>query len=256
MDIGTAKPSAAERAAVLHHLIDIADPAERYSAGRFRSDALAAIAGVFQRDKIPLLVGGTMLYYRVLVSGLDVLPAANQAIRKSIHEKAKARGWPALHAELAEVDPQAAPRIMPNDAQRIQRTLEVFRITGRPMSEFLGKEKKSLEFDLKPFVIFPPDRAELHRQIELRFDRMLKEGLLEEVRSLRRRHNLSADLPSMRCVGYRQAWQFLEGALDQKALREEGIAATRQLAKRQLTWLRALPGAEPAERLAGALTRA
>ncbi|MEW6690909.1 MAG: tRNA (adenosine(37)-N6)-dimethylallyltransferase MiaA [Pseudomonadota bacterium] len=254
MDIGTAKPSAAERRAVPHHLIDIADPTERYSAGRFRADALRAVEGIFERNRTPLLVGGTMLYYRALVSGLDALPAADEAIRKSLNEKAKTLGWPALHAELARVDPKAAARLQPNDAQRIQRALEVFRITGKPMSAFLGRQKKPLEFGLETFAILPRDRAELHRRIEARFDRMLRDGLVEEVRALRRDFDLHADLPSMRCVGYRDVWGFLEGQLTEKEMRERAISATRQLAKRQLSWLRGLRF-EPAEGLAAALAR-
>jgi tRNA dimethylallyltransferase len=252
MDIGTAKPTAAERAAVPHHLIDVAEPTERYSAGRFRVDALRAIEGIFGRGRTPLLVGGTMLYYRALASGLDPLPAADPAIRKSINEKAQAIGWPALHAELKRVDPQAAARIMPNDAQRIQRALEVFRISGKRISELQKGDSPPLPFALEPFVILPSDRAELHRRIADRFDRMLKEGLVEEVRELRRRHALDADLPSMRCVGYREAWGFLDGTLSQAEMRERAIAATRQLAKRQLTWLRSLR-AEAAGRLGAAL---
>jgi tRNA dimethylallyltransferase len=253
MDIGTAKPSAAERTVVPHHLIDVAEPTDRYSAGRFRVDALHAIERVFEKKKTPLLVGGTMLYYRALASGLDALPAADPAVRRSIDDKAKALGWPALHAELKNVDPQAAARIMPNDAQRIQRALEVFRLSGKPISAMQTGKASALDFTLKAFVLLPQDRTELHQRIAERFDRMLKEGLVEEVRSLRHAHALDADLPSMRCVGYREAWAFLEGELTESEMRERGIAGTRQLAKRQLTWLRSLKGTEPAERLAAAL---
>ena len=253
MDIGTAKPTAAERAAVPHHLIDIADPADRYSAGRFRGDALRAIEAIFGKDRIPLLVGGTMLYYRALVQGLDALPAADPAIRARISAEAAHKGWPALHAELARVDARSAERIRPNDAQRIQRALEVFRVTGKPISTMQTGKGAPLDFTLKTFLLLPQDRTELHRRIAERFDRILKEGLMDEVRSLRRAHALDADLPSMRCVGYREAWAFLEGAYSEKEMRERAIAATRQLAKRQMTWLRALAGAEPAERLAAAL---
>ena len=254
MDIGTAKPGAADRAAVLHHLIDIADPAERYSAARFRSDALAAIEGIFQRNKIPLLVGGTLLYYRALALGLDEMPAADPAMRAQISAQAAQQGWPALHAELARVDPKTAARLAPNDAQRIQRALEVFRVTGKPISAMQTGKGSALDFTLKAFVLLPKERTELHRRIEERFDRMLNDGLVEEVRALRRAHALTADLPSMRCVGYREVWGFLEGNLNENEMRDRAIAATRQLAKRQLTWLRALP-AEPAERLAAELTR-
>jgi tRNA dimethylallyltransferase len=254
MDIGTAKPSLAERAAVPHHLIDIVDPTERYSAGRFRADALRSIEEILERRKIPLLVGGTMLYHRALAQGLDEMPAANPKVRAQIAHEAARRGWPTMHAELARVDPKAAARLQLNDAQRIQRALEVFRISGKPMSAFLGGRKKPLAFDLETFVILPADRAELHRRIAERFDRMLADGLVEEVRSLRRRYALDADLPSMRCVGYRDVWGFLEGKLTGNEMRERAISATRQLAKRQLTWLRSLR-AEPAERLAAALAR-
>jgi tRNA dimethylallyltransferase len=252
MDIGTAKPTAAERSAVPHHLIDLADPTERYSAGRFRADASRAIEGILERGKIPLLVGGTMLYYRALASGLDPLPPANEAVRKSINEEAKSLGWPGLHAQLAKVDPQAAARIMPNDAQRIQRALEVFRATGKPISSLQTGKGPDLGFELKAFALMPSDRAELHRRIAERFDRMLQEGFLDEVRALRARHELDADLPSMRSVGYREAWGFLEGDFSEKDMRERAIAATRQLAKHQITWLRSLK-AEPAEGLAKAL---
>jgi tRNA dimethylallyltransferase len=252
MDIGTAKPSSAERAAVPHHLIDLAEPTERYSAGRFRADALRAIEGIFERKKIPLLVGGTMLYYRTLVQGLDEMPAADATIRENLNTEANVKGWPALHAELAKVDPQAAARIMPNDGQRIQRALEVWKITGRPISGLQKGGAGQLDFEIKPFAIFPTDRGALHRRIAERFDRMLEAGFLDEVRALRGKYALEADLPSMRCVGYRQAWGFLEGESSEKDMRERAIAATRQLAKRQMTWLRSL-GGEPAEGLAKAL---
>ena len=253
MDIGTAKPSAAERAAVPHHLIDIAEPTERYSAGRFRADALRAIGEIFARGGIPLLVGGTMLYYRVLVQGLDEMPAADEAIRASIAEEAGSRGWPRLHGELAKIDPQAAARIMPGDAQRIQRALEVWRITGKPISELQKGGAARLDFRIRPFSIVPADRGALHRHIAERFDRMLKDGLVDEVRALRRGYALAADLPSMRSVGYREVWAFLEGELSEKAMCERAIASTRQLAKRQMTWLRSLGAVEPAERLERAL---
>ena len=256
MDIGTAKPSPAERGAVPHHLIDLLDPTEAYSAGRFRDDALRAIADIHSRKRIPLLVGGTMLYYRALAEGMDELPPANPGIRKQIDADAAEQGWPAMHAELARLDPRTAARLKPGDAQRIQRALEVHRATGKPISEFQNQPKPSLPFELQAFSIFPEDRAELHRRIAERFDAMLNAGLVEELAALRKRFQLDPELPSMRCVGYRQAWEFLEGRTDAKALRETGIAATRQLAKRQLTWLRSLPGLEPAEKLAGALSNA
>jgi tRNA dimethylallyltransferase len=255
MDVGTAKPAAAERARVPHHLIDLVDPDERYSAGQFRSDAIRVIGEILQRKKTPLLVGGTMLYYRTLIAGLDALPQANAELREAISREAQQRGWPALHAELGKIDPKAAARIMPSDAQRIQRALEVYRISGSPLSELQRGANEPLPFSIKGYALVP-ERAELHRRIEQRFDAMLRGGLVDEVRRLKRTYRLSADMASMRAVGYRQAWSFLEGELDEKALREQGLAATRQLAKRQLTWLRSLPGLEPAQNLEDALTPA
>jgi tRNA dimethylallyltransferase len=241
MDIGTAKPPAAERARVPHHLIDLLDPDQRYSAGQFRADAIRAVGDILRRNRIPLLVGGTMLYYRSLAAGLDELPAARKEIRQAIDAQAGQRGWPAMHAELARVDPQAALRITPNDAQRIQRALEVFRITGKPLSALHGGTRGALPFELEGACLVP-ERAQLHRAIEERFDVMLRAGFIEEVRGLRERFPLSPDLPSMRAVGYRQAWSLLEGEIDQATMRERAIAATRQLAKRQMTWLRSFPG--------------
>jgi tRNA dimethylallyltransferase len=255
MDIGTAKPGAAERARVPHHLIDLVEPDGRYSAGQFRNDAIRVILEILGRKKIPLLVGGTMLYYRSLVGGLDALPQANQKTREEIRLDAQRRGWPALHAELGRIDPKAAARIMPNDAQRIQRALEVYRISGSAISALQRGASEPLPFSIKGYALVP-ERSELHRRIEQRFDAMLRAGLIDEVRQLKKKYRLDADLPSMRAVGYRQAWSFLEGEIDEKALREQGLAATRQLAKRQLTWLRSLPGLEAAQDLEGALTRA
>jgi tRNA dimethylallyltransferase len=256
MDIGTAKPSAAERARVPHHLIDVVDPTQAYSAGRFRQDAIAAVQDILARGKIPLLVGGTMLYYRALAQGIDALPAAEPGLRAQIDARAARHGWPALHADLARVDPVTAARLAPNDAQRIQRALEVWELSGRPMSELQTGARSAPPFALRAFALVPEDRAELHRRIALRFEQMLRGGLVEELRALRSRYALHAALPSMRCVGYRQAWACLEGAYGQAQLREKGIAATRQLAKRQLTWLRSLPGLAPAASLEAALTRA
>jgi tRNA dimethylallyltransferase len=241
MDIGTAKPRAAERARVPHHLIDLVDPDQRYSAGQFRADAIQAVMEVLSRNRLPLLVGGTMLYYRTLVSGLDELPPGNKALREEIDAQALQRGWPAMHEELARIDPQAARRIMPNDAQRIQRALEVFRITGKPLSALHGATRSTLPFELKGACLMP-ERAQLHRTIEQRFDAMLREGLVEELRLLRSRFSLTPDMPSMRAVGYRQAWSLLDGEIDQPTMRETAIAATRQLAKRQMTWLRSFAG--------------
>ena len=244
LDIGTAKPTPAERAAVHHHLIDLVDPGDAYSAGRFRADAIAATLDVLARGRLPLLVGGTMLYYRSLAQGIDALPAADPVLRAALGAEAAARGWPALHAELAKIDPKTAARLSPNDGQRIQRALEVFRATGTPLSVLHTAPRAALAFELKTFALMPPDRAALHAQIAQRFDAMLAAGLVEEVEGLRARFKLHAGLPAMRCVGYRQVWEYLEGSYDRKALREKGIAATRQLAKHQLTWLRGLPGIE------------
>lgn len=249
MDIGTAKPSAAERNRVPHHLIDLLDPTERYSAGRFRADCVDAIMEIQRRGKVPLLVGGTMLYYKALVQGLDELPVAEPGLRAQIDARAARHGWPALHADLARIDPVTAARLSPNDAQRIQRALEVWELTGRPISELQKAAAPPLPFELKAYALVPEDRAELHRRIAERFERMLKDGLVEELAALRKRHDLHPELPSMRCVGYRQAWGFLEGEYGMDELRAKGIAATRQLAKRQMTWLRGLPGLQPAAQL-------
>jgi tRNA dimethylallyltransferase len=256
MDIGTAKPSPEERRAVPHHLIDLLDPTGRYSAGRFRDDAIRAIGEIHARGGIPLLVGGTMLYYRALAEGLDALPPANPEIRRQIDAEAAARGWPALHAELASVDPSSAARLKPADAQRIQRALEVHRLTGKPISAQQIRSRNDLPFQLQAFSVIAEDRPALHRRIAERFDAMLKAGLVEELEGLRKKFQLGAEMPSMRCVGYRQAWAFLEGKCDAAELREAGIAATRQLAKRQLTWLRSLPILQPADEIEAALTRA
>jgi tRNA dimethylallyltransferase len=241
MDIGTAKPGAAERARVPHHLIDLIDPDERYSTGRFRADAIRAIGGILERGKIPLLVGGTMLYYRSLRVGLDELPAADALVRAAIAAEAARRGWPALHAELAAVDAQAASRIAPNDAQRVQRALEVFRISGHPISALQRGAAAPPPFAIEACALLP-ERPALHASIEMRFDAMLAAGLVDEVKDLKRRHRLCADMPSMRAVGYRQVWEFLEGQCDAATMRARAIAATRQLAKRQLTWLRSFSG--------------
>ena len=245
MDIGTAKPSREERAAVPHHLIDLVDPTEWYSAGRFCIDASKVIGEILGRGKVPLMVGGTMLYYRSLTQGMDELPPADPAVRASLDAEGASKGWPALHAELARVDPKTASRLAPNDSQRIQRALEIFRTTGKPISSLQTARKAVLPFELKTFALLPPDRAVLHANIAARFDAMLAAGLVGEVEALRKRYALEATLASMRCVGYRQVWDYLEGSFDRAALREKGIAATRQLAKRQLTWLRSLPGIEP-----------
>jgi tRNA dimethylallyltransferase len=223
---------------VPHHLIDVVDPDQAYSSGRWRSDAIRAAADILGRKRVPLFVGGTMLYYRALVGGLDALPPGNAEIRGEINEQAALLGWPTLHAELARVDPRSAQRIAPGDSQRIQRALEVWRLTGKPLSALHGAAKSELPFRLKAFALVPSDRAELHRRIAARFARMLQAGLIDEVKALRRKYRLTAGMPSMRAVGYRQVWQYLEGEIDAAALAERAVAATRQLAKRQLTWLR------------------
>jgi tRNA dimethylallyltransferase len=243
LDIGTAKPGAAERGRVPHHLIDLVDPDRSYSAGRWRGDAIRVVGEILARGRIPLIVGGSMLYYRALAAGLDALPPADSELRAKINAEAAGRGWPALHAELERVDAKSARRITPRDAQRIQRALEVFRITGRPMSSLQGAARAELPFALKAFALVP-ERETLHRRIAQRFDAMLAAGLVDELRQLRQRYRLSPELPSMRSVGYRQAWQHLEGEIDAAALRSQGVAATRQLAKRQLTWLRRFPELE------------
>jgi len=238
MDIGTAKPGAAERERVPHHLVDVIDPDHSYSTGRWRDDALRAISGILERGKTPLLVGGTMLYYRTLVTGLDTLPQADPELRRELDAEAARRGWPALHAELAKVDPRTAQRLAPNDAQRIQRALEVWRLTGKPLSSLQGIATKDLPFEVRAFALIPSDREGLHSRIAARFDAMIKAGLVEEVRELKKRYQLAPGMPSMRCVGYRQAWEHLEGKLGKGQMRDQAVAATRQLAKRQLTWLR------------------
>jgi tRNA dimethylallyltransferase len=241
MDVGTAKPARSELDQVPHHLIDVVEPHERYSAARFRDDALTAMREIAERDRIPLLVGGTMLYFKALLEGLNELPEADPMVRLVIDTMADEQGWPAVHAKLAAVDPETAARLAPNDAQRIQRALEVYHLTGKPMAELL-KKPRYVYFPYRPvtLALVPADRSVLHARIAERFDAMLTAGLVEEVRALREEYGLEADMPSMRAVGYRQAWQYLEGELDRDMLREHGIAATRQLAKRQLTWLRAM----------------
>ncbi|HEX9207701.1 MAG TPA: tRNA (adenosine(37)-N6)-dimethylallyltransferase MiaA [Steroidobacteraceae bacterium] len=241
MDIGTSKPSAAERAAVPHHLVDVCDPAEPYSAGRFLRDALAAIEAIRGRGRVPLLVGGTMLYFRALTHGLAPLPEANPVVRAAIDARARELGWPALHAELAARDPVAAARIQPFDAQRIQRALEVVELTGQRVSD-LQQQARPAPLSLARFALLPCSRAELYQRIDARFDAMLAAGFLQEVRDLRARGDLDPDLPSLRAVGYRQLWQHLEGRLAYDVAVAAARQATRNLAKRQLTWLRADPG--------------
>jgi len=270
MDIGTAKPTPAERAAVPHHLIDIRDPSEAYSAAEFATDAARLVREIRARGALPLLVGGTMLYFKALFDGLAAMPAADAAVRAALDADAAVLGWPAMHARLAQVDPVTAARLAPHDSQRIQRALEVWQISGRTLSDWHAGQtaqadaaaeahglthgvaglKPSGAAPLPPALFIsmePEDRAWLHGRIAQRFEQMLAGGLLDEVRALRARGDLSPDLPSMRCVGYRQAWEWLDaqgGDLqkDDATLRERGVAATRQLAKRQITWLRSMPG--------------
>jgi tRNA dimethylallyltransferase len=239
MDIGTAKPDAATLARVPHHLIDIVEPTESYSAGRFRAEALALMTDIRARGRIPLLVGGTMLYFKALKDGLDELPAADPALRAELDARAARDGWPTLHRQLAELDPASAARLQPNDAQRIQRALEICLLSGQPMSTLHNRGAKSkLPWRLCEMALVPGDRVWLHARIERRFRAMLDAGFIDEVRGLRANHALTPDMASMRCVGYRQAWQYLDGAIGVAELYEQGTAATRQLAKRQLTWLR------------------
>ncbi|WP_353154618.1 tRNA (adenosine(37)-N6)-dimethylallyltransferase MiaA [Herminiimonas fonticola] len=243
MNIGTAKPTDEERASVPHHLIDILDPLDAYSVMQFRQDALRLVAEISARGKLPLLVGGTMLYFKSLKDGLDALPQADAALRAELDAEAALIGSPAMHAKLAKLDAITAARLKPNDAQRIQRALEIIALTGQPMSALLAQAPKSeLPFNVLPIALEPSERSVLHARIATRFDAMLKDGgLLDEVRTLRARGDLHPGLPSMRCVGYRQSWEYLDGAYGLAELREKGIAATRQLAKRQLTWLRSMP---------------
>jgi tRNA dimethylallyltransferase len=251
LDIGTAKPSPAERAAVPHHLIDILDPTEAYSAARFRGDALRSMEEIGARGRIPLLVGGTMLYFKALREGLSELPESDAGVRARLDAEAAARGWPAMHEELARVDIATAARLKTGDAQRIQRALEVYRLSGKPMSQLIGRRQSAaLPFRLIELALVPSDRSALHRRIEERFDSMLEQGLIEELQALRKRYPLSSSLPSMRCVGYRQTWQFLDGEISREQLRDRGIFATRQLAKRQLTWLRGMHGSTTIDCLA------
>ncbi|SAK40964.1 tRNA delta(2)-isopentenylpyrophosphate transferase [Caballeronia pedi] len=244
MDIGTAKPNAEERAAAVHHLIDIIDPAETYSAAQFRADALRIVGEIIARGKVPLLVGGTMLYYKALTQGLNDLPGADADVRATLDADAARDGWPALHARLAAIDPQTAARLAPNDSQRIQRALEVFMLSGQPMSALLAAPRTQhvdAPYRFVPIALEPSDRAVLHARIAARFDAMLAHGFIDEVKRLRARGDLDVSMPSMRCVGYRQAWEYLDGATGYDEMRDKGIFATRQLCKRQLTWLRAMP---------------
>jgi tRNA dimethylallyltransferase len=242
MDIGTAKPSREERAAVPHHLIDTLDPLDSYSAAEFAKDATGLIQDIRARGKTPLLVGGTMLYLKALVEGLNDMPPADPEVRAQIHARAAQLGWPALHAELAQVDPQTAARLAPGDSQRIGRALEVWTATGQSLSSFHQSAKASApDWHIPVISLEPLDRAWLHQRIALRFEQMMAAGFMDEVKTLRSRGDLHPDLPSMRCVGYRQAWQGLDEGWSEAEICERGIFATRQLAKRQITWLRSMP---------------
>lgn len=238
MDIGTAKPTLEELATAPHRLIDILDPAQAYSAADFRTDALAHIAQIQQKGKVPLLVGGTMLYFKALLEGISPLPEADPEIRAKLEQQAAVQGWQALHQQLAEVDPVSAARIHPNDPQRINRALEVYLASGRSLTDWTTEKGEAFPYPVKQFAIAPTDRAVLHRRIEMRFMQMLAQGFEQEVQLLKQRGDLHADLPSMRCVGYRQMWDYLDGLVSYDEMVYRGVAATRQLAKRQLTWLR------------------
>jgi tRNA dimethylallyltransferase len=253
MDIGTAKPDADARARVPHHLIDLVEPTDAYSAARFAQDAARAIAGIRSRGRVPIVCGGTMLYFKALSEGLSALPPGDPGLRAALDARAAREGWPALHAELARVDPATAGRLAATDAQRIQRALEVHALSGAPLSALQGRRAAPEPIGAtRAYALVPQDRAALHAAIARRFDAMLAAGLVDEVAALRGRHALHAGLPSMRCVGYRQAFAYLEGRHDAATMRARAIAATRQLAKRQFTWLRVTA----ATRLAGDPARA
>ena len=261
MDIGTAKPSKAELALAPHRLIDICDPAESYSAANFRTDALREMQEISAQGKIPLLVGGTMLYYKALLEGLSPLPSADEKVRSEIEAKAALIGWGGLHQELSKIDPISAQRINPNDSQRINRALEVFYLTGKTLTELTAQRGEALPYDILQFAIAPEQREVLHLRIEQRFHKMIELGFQQEVEKLCRRPDLNENLPSIRCVGYRQMWEYLRGDYDHDEMIFRGICATRQLAKRQITWLRGwtspiqwLDSLQPAQALEKVLT--
>lgn len=261
MDIGTAKPSKAELALAPHRLIDICDPAESYSAANFRTDALREMQEISAQSKIPLLVGGTMLYYKALLEGLSPLPSADEKVRSEIEAKAALIGWGGLHQELCKIDPISAQRINPNDSQRINRALEVFYLTGKTLTELTAQKGEALPYDILQFAIAPEQREVLHLRIEQRFHKMIELGFQQEVEKLYRRPDLNENLPSIRCVGYRQMWEYLRGDYDHDEMIFRGICATRQLAKRQITWLRGwtspmqwLDSLQPAQALEKVLT--
>ena len=239
MDIGTAKPSLEERKRYPHYLVDIIDPLETYSAAQFRDDALRLMADITRRGKIPLLVGGTMLYFKALLEGLSVLPEADPVIREAIEAEAAKHGWAYLHTQLQNIDPAAAARIHPNDPQRLSRALEIYQLTGKTMTELWQQQQnRALPYQTTQIALAPADRAILHARIDVRFRQMLQQGFEEEVRALFKRGDLDPSMPSIRAVGYRQMWEYLEGQVEYNTMVEKGIAATRQLAKRQITWLR------------------
>lgn len=261
MDIGTAKPSKAELALAPHRLIDICDPAESYSAANFRTDALREMQEISAQGKIPLLVGGTMLYYKALLEGLSPLPSADEKVRSEIEAKAALIGWAGLHQELSKIDPISAQRINPNDSQRINRALEVFYLTGKTLTELTAQKGEALPYNILQFAIAPEQREVLHLRIEQRFHKMIELGFQQEVEKLYRRPDLNENLPSIRCVGYRQMWEYLRGDYDHDEMVFRGICATRQLAKRQITWLRGwtspiqwLDSLQPAQALEKVLT--
>ncbi len=246
MDIGTAKPTLAERAVCPHHLIDIIEPTETYSAAQFATDATRLMGEIHARGHLPVLVGGTMLYVKALLEPLTDLPESNAEIRAEIDAQAKQHGWAYLHAQLAQFDPVTAERLKPTDAQRINRAIEIYRISGKPMSQWWAEDKSSGQSHTLPFTpiltaLIPEPRSVLHERINQRFLNMVEQGFLDEMRALRARGDLTEEMPSMRCVGYRQAWEFLEGAVDYDTFIDKGQAATRQLAKRQMTWIRGMP---------------
>ena len=256
MDIGTAKPDAATLARAPHHLIDIIPPTEAYSAAAFRHDALRLMADITARGKIPLLVGGTMLYFKALREGLSPLPQADAALREQLDAEIAQHGIEHLHAKLAQVDAETAARLHSTDTQRVQRAMEIFLVSGKPMSELIKhQEQNPLPYAITPIALIPSDRAVLHQRIALRFAEMMKNGLVDELRGLRDKYALHRDMTSMRCVGYRQAWEFIEGEISASEFSEKGIAATRQLAKRQLTWLRSMPDSIEIDCLSPNLTR-
>lgn len=238
LDIGTAKPSVSEQRQVPHHLIDIRDPADAYSAGEFRRDALQLIGEILERQRLPVLVGGTMLYFRALTQGLADLPEADDKLRRQLDDEAERIGWPAMHRRLASVDPEAASKIQPGDAQRIQRALEVFSLSGEPLSALQKRTVKTSEVDFLPIALWPADRDQHHRRIEKRFAQMMRDGFADEVRALHEREDLSPGLPAIRAVGYRQLWDHFDGISDLDSAIAQALIATRRLAKRQLTWLR------------------